>query len=286
MPDAVTQDVSDGVLTITMNWPDRLNVLGGEMVDGLAEAFDRARRDSDVRCVVFQGAGRHFCAGGDIRLMRDWAAMPADARREQFSSFISRFHVVAGGMQALPKPVVASLHGAVAGAGLSLAMGSDLAVAADDAVFTLAYIGIGASPDGGGTYSLPRIVGLKKAMEIAMLGDRFDAGTALSLGLVNRVVPAEERERETRALAARLARGPRGRARSDQGIASRVAHVGPQRPARPRKGELRPLRGHRRFRRGPERVHGETDAGIHGRRGGAAGNAAMTTTSYRASMYR
>lgn len=208
MPDAVTQDVSDGVLTITMNWPDRLNVLGGEMVDGLAEAFDRARRDSDVRCVVFQGAGRHFCAGGDIRLMRDWAAMPADARREQFRSFISRFHVVVSGMQELPKPVIASLHGAVAGAGLSLAMDSDLAVAADDAVFTLAYIRIGASPDGGGTYSLPRIVGLKKAMEIAMLGDRFDAGTALSLGLVNRVVPAEERERETRALAARLARGP------------------------------------------------------------------------------
>ena len=208
MPDAVTQDVSDGVLTITMNWPDRLNVLGGEMVDGLAGAFDRARRDSDVRCVVLQGAGGHFCAGGDIRLMRDWAAMPADARRERFRSFISRFHAVVSGMQELPKPVIASLHGAVAGAGLSLAMDSDLAVAADDAVFTLAYVRIGASPDGGGTYSLPRIVGLKKAMEIAMLGDRFDAETALSLGLVNRVVPAEERERETRALAARLARGP------------------------------------------------------------------------------
>ena len=208
MPDAVTQDVSDGVLTITMNWPDRLNVLGGEMVDGLAEAFDRARRDSDVRCVVLRGAGRHFCAGGDIRLMRDWAAMPTDIRMEQFRSFISGFHVVVSGMQELPKPVVAGLHGAVAGAGLSLAMNSDLAVAADDAVFTLAYIGIGTSPDGGGTYGLPRIVGLKKAMEIAMLGDRFDAATALSLGLVNKVVPAKERERETHALAARLAQGP------------------------------------------------------------------------------
>ena len=208
MPDAVMQDVSDGVLTITMNWPDRLNVLGGEMVDGLADAFGRASRDSDVRCVVLQGAGKHFCAGGDIQLMQEWAAMDVDARQEQFRSFISRFHVVVNGMQALSKPVVASVHGAVAGAGLSITMGSDLAVAAEDAVFTLAYIKIGTSPDGGGTYGLPRIVGLKKAMEVAMLGDRFDAETVLSLGLVNKVVPAEERERETRALAARLAEGP------------------------------------------------------------------------------
>ncbi len=208
MPDAVTQDLSDGVLTITMNRPDRLNVLGGEVVAGLAEAFGRAGRDAAVRCVVLQGAGRNFCAGGDIRLMREWAALDADARRERFRSFISGFHAAVNGMHALPKPVVASVHGAVAGAGLSIAMGSDLAVAAADAVFTLAYVGIGASPDGGGTYSLPRIVGLKKAMEIAMLGDRFDADAALSLGLVNRVVPPEDRERETRALAARLAAGP------------------------------------------------------------------------------
>ena len=178
------------------------------MVDGLAEGFARAQRDAAIRCVVLQGAGKHFCAGGDIALMQDWVALDVDARQQEFRAFIERFHVAVRGMQLLPKPVIASLHGAVAGAGLSIAMGSDLAIAADDAVFTLAYIKIGVSPDGGGTYCLPRIVGLKKAMEIAMLGDRFDAATALSLGLVNWVVAPDEREKETRALARRLAEGP------------------------------------------------------------------------------
>jgi 2-(1,2-epoxy-1,2-dihydrophenyl)acetyl-CoA isomerase len=208
MPDAVSQDVADGILTLTMNWPDRLNVLGGEMVDGLAEGFGRAKQDAGVRCVVLQGAGKHFCAGGDIQLMQDWVAMDVESRQQKFRAFIDRFHVVVNGMLSLPKPVIASVHGAVAGAGLSITMGCDLAIAADDAVFTLAYVKIGTSPDGGGTYCLPRIVGLKKAMEIAMLGDRFDAVTALSLGLLNKVVAAEDREQETRALALRLAEGP------------------------------------------------------------------------------
>lgn len=208
MPDAVSQDVADGVLTLTMNWPDRLNVLGGEMVDGLAAGFGRAQQEAEVHCVVLQGAGKHFCAGGDIQMMQDWVAMDVDDRQQQFRSFIGQFHVTINAMQSLPKPVIGSLHGAVAGAGLSIATGCDLAIAADDAVFTLAYIKIGVSPDGGGTYCLPRIVGLKKAMEIAMFGDRFDATTALSLGLVNKVVAAEEREQETRALAQRLAEGP------------------------------------------------------------------------------
>jgi len=208
MSDAVIQDITDNVLTLTMNWPDRLNVLGGDMVDGLADGFERARADPDVRCVILQGAGNHFCAGGDIRLMQDWVTADVVIRQEQFRAFIERFHVVVNAMQSIPKPVIASVQGAVAGAGLSITMGCDLAVGADDAEFTLAYIKIGTSPDGGGTYCLPRIVGLKKAMEIAMLGDRFDAKTALSLGILNRVVAPEDREQETRSLARRLADGP------------------------------------------------------------------------------
>jgi len=208
MTDAVIQDITDNVLTLTMNWPNRLNVLGRDMVDGLAEGFERARADSDVRCVILQGAGDHFCAGGDILLMQDWVTADVATRQEQFRSFIERFHVVVNAIQSVPKPVIASVHGAVAGAGLSITMGCDLAIAADDAVFTLAYIKIGTSPDGGGTYCLPRIVGLKKAMEIAMLGDRFDATTALSLGILNKVVTPEDREQEGRLLAQRLADGP------------------------------------------------------------------------------
>ena len=208
MSDAVIQDITDNILTLTMNWPDRLNVLGSDMVDGLANGFERAHADPDVRCVILQGAGKHFCAGGDILLMQDWVTADVAIRQEQFRAFIERFHVVVSAIQSTPKPVIASVQGAVAGAGLSITMGCDLAIAADDAVFTLAYIKIGTSPDGGGTYCLPRIVGLKKAMEIAMLGDRFDAKTALSLGILNRVVAPEDREQETRSLARRLADGP------------------------------------------------------------------------------
>jgi 2-(1,2-epoxy-1,2-dihydrophenyl)acetyl-CoA isomerase len=208
MTEAVRHDLDEGVLTLTMNWPDRLNVLGGGMVDALGAGFARAAAEKSVRCVVLEGAGKHFCAGGDISLMKDWVAREPEVRKREFHAFIERFHVVVRAMQALPKPVIGSLHGAVAGAGLSLAMGCDLAVASDDAVFTLAYIKIATSPDGGATWWLPRHVGVKKAMEIAMLGDRFDAATALTLGLVNRVVPAVERMTETKALARRLADGP------------------------------------------------------------------------------
>lgn len=110
----------------------------------------------------------------------------------------------------MDKPVIAAVQGAVAGFGLSLMLAADLALAADDAYFTLAYSNIALSPDGGATWSLPRHVGLKRAMEIALLGDRFDAGRALELGLINRVVPKESLEQETMALASRLATGAAG----------------------------------------------------------------------------
>jgi len=123
-------------------------------------------------------------------------------------ALIHEVHTVILGLRRMPKPVVASVRGAVAGFGMSLMMACDLALAADSAYFTLAYTLIGASPDGGSTFALPRIVGQKKAMEIALLGERFDAATAERLGLVNRVIPSNSLEEETTRLAARLAAGP------------------------------------------------------------------------------
>jgi 2-(1,2-epoxy-1,2-dihydrophenyl)acetyl-CoA isomerase len=128
--------------------------------------------------------------------------------RVQFETFIHEVHPVILSLRRMPKPVIASVRGAVAGFGLSLMMASDLAVAADSAYFTLAYASIGVSPDGGSTFALPRIVGQKKAMEIALLGERFDAAAAERIGLVNRVVPVASFEFETNKLAARLASGP------------------------------------------------------------------------------
>jgi 2-(1,2-epoxy-1,2-dihydrophenyl)acetyl-CoA isomerase len=131
-----------------------------------------------------------------------------EERRRQFEQRIHDLHPLVFLMRRLPKPIIASVQGAAAGAGLSFAMACDLIIAADTAFFTLAYINIGTSPDGSGTYFLPRLVGLKKAMEIALLGDRFDAATAKAIGLVNFVVPAASLAGETAKLAARLASGP------------------------------------------------------------------------------
>ena len=127
---------------------------------------------------------------------------------DRLKRFIHEMHPVVMTLRRMPKPVLASVEGAAAGFGMSLMLACDLVLAADDAFFSLAYCLIGTSPDGSSTYSLPRVVGLKRAMELALLGERIDAATAQGYGLVNRVVPAAELEAETAKLAARLASGP------------------------------------------------------------------------------
>jgi 2-(1,2-epoxy-1,2-dihydrophenyl)acetyl-CoA isomerase len=209
MNDPVLLTIEGAVATITLNRPKVLNALDGAMVDGLEAVLERIEASADLRVVVLTGAGAGFMAGGDIRAFQTVMGLAPAERRAFFERFINRFHPIIVMLRRLPLPVVARVHGAVAGAGMSLMLACDLAIAAEDAVFTLAYCHLGTSPDGGSTYFLPRHVGSKKAMEIALLGDRFDAATALQLGLVNSVVPAAELERRVEKLAARLASGPR-----------------------------------------------------------------------------
>jgi 2-(1,2-epoxy-1,2-dihydrophenyl)acetyl-CoA isomerase len=206
--DAVLLDVAGGIATLTLNRPQALNALDHGMARALRDAVERVEEDSAVRAVVVCGAGAHFMAGGDIKVFNAMLAAPPEQRRADFEQIIGLVHESVTRLRRMEKPVIASVHGAVAGFGLSLMNACDLAVAADDAYFTLAYCHIGTSPDGGATWALPRLVGLRQAMEIALLGDRFDAQRALALGLVNRVVPAAELAAATRALAARLAAGP------------------------------------------------------------------------------
>jgi len=197
-----------GVRTLTLNRPKALNALDQGLTEALRDAVLAAEADPRVRVVVLQG-GEHFMAGGDLKWFRGLVeGHSADENRVRFERFINEVHPVIVSLRRMPKPVVASISGAAAGFGLSLALACDLAVAADTAYFTLAYSLIGVSPDGGSTFALPRIVGLKKAMEIALLGERFSAATALGLGIVNQVVPAAELAAATRKLAARLAAGP------------------------------------------------------------------------------
>ncbi|MGE5466285.1 MAG: enoyl-CoA hydratase/isomerase family protein [Ignavibacteria bacterium] len=208
MSDAILLEVRDAVATITLNRPQALNALNHEMARALRDAAERVEADASVRAVVVRGAGPHFMAGGDIKSFDAMLKMPEQERLADFEAIIGMVHDAVVRLRRMEKPVVAAVQGAVAGFGLSLMNACDLAVAADNAYFTLAYCHLGTSPDGGATWGLPRLVGLKQAMEIALLGDRFDARRALELGLVNRVVPVDALETETLDLAQRLAAGP------------------------------------------------------------------------------
>jgi 2-(1,2-epoxy-1,2-dihydrophenyl)acetyl-CoA isomerase len=208
MNDTVLLRIDGAVATVTLNRPQVLNALDSDMVDGLAAAFERIEGDAALRVVVLIGSGAGFMAGGDIRQFEKILHLSPAEKRAFFERFIHRIHPTIVAMRRLPLPIVAGVHGAVAGIGMSLMMASDLALAADDTRFTLAYCHLGTSPDGGSTFFLPRHVGSKKAMEIALLGDRFDAATALRLGLVNDVVPAADLPQRVATLAARLTRGP------------------------------------------------------------------------------
>ena len=207
MPDLVV-DTRDGIATLTFNRPEARNALSNEMRSLLSDTLHEIEEDNAVRCVVMRGQGEHFMAGGDVKMMSQLIKQPAETLRNEFIHRIHDLHPIMYAMRRMPKPVIASVAGAAAGAGVSMALACDLVIAADDAFFTLAYCHIGTSPDGSSSFYLPRSVGMKKAMEIALLGDRFDAATAQAIGMINFVAPADKLEAETDKLAKRLAAGP------------------------------------------------------------------------------
>lgn len=196
--------VDGPVARIVFNRPKVLNALSVEAANAFLAACKSIAADKAIRVVVIAGEGRAFMAGGDISAF----AGAADEVRVRVPTIMEPLHEGLEILAGLPQPVIASLQGAVAGAGMSIALSTDLAIAADNAIFTLAYAKLGTSPDGSGSWSLPRLVGLRKAMEIALLSDVYDAPEALRLSLVNRVVPAADLASETDKLARRLAEGP------------------------------------------------------------------------------
>ncbi|MGH8641550.1 MAG: enoyl-CoA hydratase/isomerase family protein [Burkholderiales bacterium] len=203
MSDSVIYSVSDGVATILLNRPAVMNALDGETIVQLRAACERAEQDAAARAVVLRGAGPAFLAGGDVSFFRtNLARMPELVRQGG-----AELHHAILALRRAPKPVLASVHGTVAGAGVSLMAAADLALAAEGTKFMLAYSRIGTSPDGGATYFLPRLVGSRKALELMLLSDVVDARDALRVGLVNWVVGPERLTAETEAMAHRLAQG-------------------------------------------------------------------------------
>ncbi len=207
MPSVVVER-HEGVFEITLNRPEILNAVNREVIAALAAAVAEAAEDRTTGVVLLRGAGTHFCAGGDVTMFAELIRLAPAERQQALYRIVDTLHPLLVRMRHMPKPVLAAVQGAAAGFGLSLVLAADLALAAEDTIFTSGYIHLGTSPDGGMTATLSRVVGLKQAAELMLLGDRFDARRALELGLVNRVVPADALAAEAAGLAARLAAGP------------------------------------------------------------------------------
>ena len=195
----------NGVLTLTLNRPERLNALTVPMTEALLDALRRAAVDREVRAVLLTGAGRGFCAGGDVKAMADDTGEPKTlgARAQQLREHMECSRL----LHEMPKPTIAVARGAVAGAGLSLALACDLLIASDTLKLTSAFVKVGLSGDFGSTYFLTKLLG-PRAREFALLSPVLKADEAQQLGLVTRVVPDAELDAEGQALARRLADGP------------------------------------------------------------------------------
>lgn len=205
MTDIVLQHLDRGLLTITMNRPERRNALNQDMIRGLVEAAHRAKDDPAVRAVLLKGAGGTFCVGGDVKSM---AAAGDPPPLEQKVANLRRGMEVSRILHQMPKPVVAQIDGAAAGAGLSMALSCDLRVAGASAKITTAFAKVGLSGDFGGTYFLTQLIGAAKARELYLTSPVLTAPEAQALGLVTKVVPDAEVEQATRELALSLAQGP------------------------------------------------------------------------------
>lgn len=189
------------IATLQFNRPEAMNALDVATAQALLAAVQGIAQDAGVRAVLLKGSGRAFVAGGDLAVL---AADPVQGARDLLGPLNEALLL----LQNLNAPVIAQVHGAAAGAGLSLMLMCDFVLAAEGSKFNLAYINLGTSCDVGASWALPRLVGLRQALEIAMLGETFGADEALRLGLVNRVLPAAELEAAAQAFAQRLASGP------------------------------------------------------------------------------
>jgi 2-(1,2-epoxy-1,2-dihydrophenyl)acetyl-CoA isomerase len=192
------------VATIRLNRPDRLNAVDAELAPLLLEAVRRAGREEGIRALVLAGEGRAFLAGGDVGAFHE----AGDGAQEMVRGLIGLLEETIGALDRLRMPIVARVQGAAAGAGLSLMLAADVIVASDDLKLSFAYTSIGTTPDGGLSWSLPRAVGLHRALGIALLGEQIDAARALELGLVTKVVPRDGLDAEVGRIAGRLAAGP------------------------------------------------------------------------------
>ncbi len=203
MYDTILYEVKNGVLTITLNRPDVFNACNEQLTTDLQAALDAAKDDDEVRCVVLTGAGRAFCSGQDLK-----EAPTGDGKRSLADSLRRRYNPIIKRITELPKPVIAAINGAAAGAGLSLALACDMRIMSSRAKLVEAFIGIALVPDSGATYFYPRMLGYSKAFEYATLNKPMTAEAALACGMVNEVVSPDVLNTAVQKLASTFAKGP------------------------------------------------------------------------------
>ncbi|HQQ82828.1 MAG TPA: enoyl-CoA hydratase-related protein [Cyclobacteriaceae bacterium] len=182
----ISYEVQNGVATITLNRPEVYNALNDEITYELQDAWKAVAKDQAVRAVVLTGAGKAFCSGQDLK------AASADKNRSFMQSLHKRYNPIIRAMRSLPKPIVCRLNGVGAGAGCSMALACDIIVASEEATLIEVFVNIGLVPDSGSSYFLPRLVGMAKAFELCAMGNKVKASEALAMGLVNKVVPADQ----------------------------------------------------------------------------------------------
>ncbi|TCP58265.1 enoyl-CoA hydratase/carnithine racemase [Tumebacillus sp. BK434] len=210
-------EVNEGIATIVLNRPEARNAFSIPMIEAWVKALEECRDREDIRVVVLTANGKAFCAGGDVKAMREGRGFlePGESELDTHSTGLARKNSLWKLIQRVPltleqvdKPVIAAVNGDAIGAGCDMALMCDMRVAADTARFAEAYVKLGIVPGDGGAYFLPRLVGMPKALELLLTGDLIDAGEALRIGLVNRVVPAEQLMEETYKLARKIAAQP------------------------------------------------------------------------------
>lgn len=208
--EAILFDVSDGVATITLNRPERMNAFSEALLTEWTDAIVRSQDDDDVRVVLITGAGRAFCAGADLKAQgdEDYALMQHLGPGERRNSLRYSVHRVPQALEYLDKPYIAAVNGAAVGAGMDMVSMADIRIASDQARFGMSYVNVGLIPGDGGAWLLPRLVGKQQALDLIWNGSIFGADQALEMGYVLKVVPHDSLMDEARAYAEKLASGP------------------------------------------------------------------------------
>lgn len=197
----LTYEVKDGIATITLNRPDVYNALNDEITFEMQDALKACAKDAAVRVVVLTGAGKAFCSGQDLKAS-------GGQKRSFLDSLHRRYNPIIRQMRTLPKPILCRLNGVAAGAGCSLALAADMIIASEEATLIEVFINIGLVPDSGSSYFLPRLVGMSKAFELCTMGSKVKAQEALRLGLVTKVVPADQLDAAVKEYADYYAKAP------------------------------------------------------------------------------